>query len=199
MAQRVSKLPSAAVTPQLGASSGQQAEAPAGSSAPATATSVVGARVLKPPPKKAQPGPASATAPKAEKPSGAGKKVYIVAEENDPLRIQLGDFLSEIGLEEVEVKRTHGQMLDLDAFQHRDDVTYAFFIFNNEDLSYAMFELGHFVGKLGKGRVSVLHMSDVNFPKNVPGVLAKPIVVKLEESSLAIMKELKAAGYTMSF
>jgi hypothetical protein len=37
-------------------------------------------------------------------------------------------------------------------------------------------------------------MSDVNFPKNVPGVLAKPIVIKLEEASLGLLKELKAAG-----
>ncbi len=171
-------------------------ESAPGSAAPATATRVVGARVLKPPPKKtAPPAPAAASAPEA----GLGNKVYVVGEENDPLKAQLSTFLSEIGLEEIEVKRTHGQMLDLDAFQHKEDVRYAFFIFNSEDLSYAMFELGHFVGKLGKGRVSVLHMSDVNFPKNVPGVQAKPVVVKLEESSLAIMKELKAAGYKISF
>jgi predicted nucleotide-binding protein len=61
-----------------------------------------------------------------------------------------------------------------------------------------MFELGHFVGKLGKGRVVVLHMSDVEVPKNIPGVLTKPIVVKLEEASLSIMKELKGAGYVIS-
>jgi hypothetical protein len=37
-------------------------------------------------------------------------------------------------------------------------------------------------------------MTDVNFPKNVPGVIAKPIVVKLEEASLGLLRELKAAG-----
>lgn len=181
---------------------------PGAGAAPATATRVVGARVLKPPPKKVAPDaapapsggqPTPAAPPTAAPAPAAGNKVYIVAEENDPLRAQLSDFLAEIGLEEIAVKRTHGQMLDLDAFQHRDDVRYAFFVFNSEDLAYAMFELGHFVGKLGKGRVSVLHMSDVNFPKNVPGVQAKPVVVKLEELSLAIMKELKVAGYTLNF
>ncbi len=182
-----------------------QVAAPSG--APATATRVVGARVLKPPPKRsapdAAPAPSPSQQPAASTPatgsSAVGNKVYVIAEENDPLRAQLSTFLAEIGLEEIDVSRTHGQMLDLDAFQLQNDVGYAFFIFNSEDLSYAMFELGHFVGKLGKGKVSVLHMSDVNFPKNVPGVLAKPIVVKLEESSLAIMKELKAAGYKISF
>jgi hypothetical protein len=41
-------------------------------------------------------------------------------------------------------------------------------------------------------------MSDVNFPKNVPGVLIKPIVVKLEEASFGILKDLKAAGYQIN-
>jgi hypothetical protein len=38
----------------------------------------------------------------------------------------------------------------------------------------------------------------VNFPKVVPGVSIKPIVVKLEESTLSIMRELKAVGYKLN-
>ena len=86
-------------------------------------------------------------------------------------------------------------MLLLDKIQDRQDAKYAFFVFNSEDLGYAMFELGHFVGKLGQGRVCVLHMSDVNVPRNIPGVTVKPIVVKLEEASFSILKELKGFGY----
>jgi hypothetical protein len=41
-------------------------------------------------------------------------------------------------------------------------------------------------------------MSDVNFPKNIPGVSAKSIVVRLEEASLGLMKELKALGFKIS-
>jgi predicted nucleotide-binding protein len=125
-------------------------------------------------------------------------RVYVIGEDSDPLRVQLTEFLSEIGLQEVAVPRVHGQMLALDTFKHEDDIKYAFFVFNSDDLAYAMFELGHFVGRLGQGHVSVLHMSDVAFPKNVPGIIVKPIVVKLEEASLAIMKELKGAGYKIS-
>lgn len=175
------------------------AAAPA-AAAPAPAESAGGARVLRPPPKAAA-APAVAPAPAAPAPApsnGAGSRVYVIGEENDPLRVQLAQFLSEIGLEEVGVNRTHGQMLALDSFQHSPDIKYAFFVFSSDDLAYAMFELGHFVGKLGQGRVSVLHMSDVNFPKSVPGITVKPIVVKLEEASLAIMKELKGAGYKIS-
>jgi predicted nucleotide-binding protein len=133
-------------------------------------------------------------APAASTVAEESNKVYVVGDENDPLRQQLSMFLDEIGLKEITVNRQHGTMLALDELEDRKDAKYAFFIFNSDDLSYAMFELGHFVGKLGKGRVCVLHMTDVNFPKNVPGVSIKPIVVKLEEASLSIIKELKAAG-----
>ena len=158
-----------------------------------------GGRVLKPPPKP--PGSAPAPPPPAPaKSDGAGeKRVYVVAEQDDPLKAQLSQFLSEIGLEEIALNRVHGQMLALEDIPERQDVRFAFFVFNSDDLTYAMFELGHFVGKLGKGRVCVLHMSDVNFPKTVPGASVKSIVVKLEEASLGIMKELKGVGYQISF
>jgi hypothetical protein len=41
-------------------------------------------------------------------------------------------------------------------------------------------------------------MSDVNFPKNIPGVLVKSIVVKLEEASFGLLKDLKAGGYQIN-
>jgi hypothetical protein len=160
-----------------------------------------GVRVLKPPPKKPQASPGPAPAQQAS-PASAGQatdnKVYVIGEKDDPLRIQLEQFISDIGLEKVPLDRQKGQMLALDSLQERPDVKYAFFVINPEDLEYTMFELGHFVGKLGKGRVCALHMSDVNFPKNIPGVTAKSIVVRLEEASLGLMKELKALGFKIS-
>ncbi|MBI5463335.1 MAG: hypothetical protein HY966_00100, partial [Ignavibacteriales bacterium] len=109
-----------------------------------------GARVLKPPPKSAAapppPQPAAPTAP-------ANNKVYVVSEPNDPLLTQLSQFLSEIGVEDIPLTRNEGQMLMLDTIPERTDVRFAFFVVNSSDLSFAMFEIGHFVGKLGKGHV----------------------------------------------
>jgi predicted nucleotide-binding protein len=155
-----------------------------------------GARVLKPPPKPA--GVAQAAAPQAAASQGSVNKVYVIGEQNDPLRMDLGDFLKEIGLEEIAIQREHGKMLALDQLKDQKDARYAFFVFNSDDLAYAMFELGHFVGKLGQGHVCVLHMSDVNVPKNIPGVTVKTIVVKLEEASMSLMRELKGVGYKLS-
>lgn len=159
-----------------------------------TVSETGGARVLKPPPKREGAGPAV----KPAAPAGVGKKVYVVGEENDALKQQLSQFLQEIGLEEVTLTRDHGKMLALDAIKHDDSIKCAFFVFNSDDLTYAMFELGHFVGKIGAGHVIVLHMTDVDFPRNVPGVSVKPIVVKLEEAGLSIIKELKSLGYQIS-
>jgi predicted nucleotide-binding protein len=179
-------------------------------SASAASNESGGVRTLKPPPKKAatqeipsQPQPASAPtqtqAPLSSPPvASQSNKVYVIGEESDPLRAELLQFLVEIGLLPVEIERQHGQMLALDSVQDRAEVKYAFFVINTDDLAYAMFEIGHFVGKLGKNRVCVIHMSDVSFPKNVPGVVTKPIVVKLEEANFSIMKELKALGFQIN-
>jgi predicted nucleotide-binding protein len=156
-----------------------------------------GKRILKPPPKK----PAeSSMQPNTQAPSSSqSKKVYVIGELDEPLRVQLMQFLNEIGLEEITIERQHGQMLPLDSLQMDADVKFAFFIINREDLTYAMFELGHFVGKLGRNRVCVLHSSDVRFPNNMPGVLVKLITVKLEEASFGLLKDLKSAGYQLNF
>jgi len=150
-------------------------------------------RVLKPPPK-----PAAAQPQAPQVPTGGCTKVYSIGEKGDPLREQLTLFIRELGLEEISLDRERGKMIALDKLQERNDVRYAFFVLNSDDLSYAMFEIGHFVGKLGNNHVCVLHMTDVNFPKNVPGVAIRPIVVKLEEASFSVLKDLKAAGYKIS-
>ncbi len=181
------------------------ATAPAGPvaapAAPAGASSTEqsgGPRILKPPPKSVQTQVTPPQQQPAVSPPGPVTKVYIIGEAGDPLREQLSQFIKELGLEEVKLDRERGKMLALDKLQDRPEVRYAFFILNSDDLSYAMFELGHFVGKLGNNHVCVLHMTDVNFPKGVPGVAVRPIVVKLEEASFSVMKDLKAAGYKIS-
>lgn len=159
-----------------------------------------GTRTLKPPPKPgsaAPPAPAHVASPPVSAAASPGK-VYVIGEGTDPLRQQLAIFLNEIGIAEIPIERNHVEMIALDTIADNPGASFAFFVFNSDDLTYAMFELGHFVGKLGKNHVIVLHMTDVEVPKNIPGVLVKPIVVKLEEASLSIMRELKTAGYVLS-
>lgn len=162
----------------------------------AAQTSTGGPRTLKPPPKAAAPAAPPSSAPAAQ---DMAKKAFVIGEINDPLRQQLAEFLENVGVEEIPVDRIRGEMIALEGITDSQEAKFAFFVLNSEDMSYAMFELGHFVGKLGKNHVMVLHMTDVDVPKNIPGVLIKPIVVKLEEASLTIIKELSSAGYTLKF
>jgi len=156
-----------------------------------------GKRILKPPPKKPSESPAKQSV--RSESNAQSKKVYVIGELDEPLRIQLLRFLDEIGLEEVTIEREHGKMIPLTSFQLDADIKFAFFIINPHDVVYAMFEIGHFVGKLGKNRVCVLHSPGVSFPNNMPGVLVKMITFKLEEASFGLMKDLKSAGYKISF
>ena len=168
-----------------------------GESSTVTSSKTGGRRILRPPPKKPGESPVQ---PIAESPSNVqSKKVYVIGELDEPLFVQSLKFLHEIGLEEVTIERDHGKMLPLDSLQVDAEVKFAFFIINPDDLVYAMFEIGHFVGNLGKNRVCVLHNSDTKFPQNIPGVLVKLITVKLEEASFGLMKDLKSAGYQINF
>jgi predicted nucleotide-binding protein len=160
------------------------------------AADATGVRTLKPPPKQAPQATAQPTAPPQS--AEQASKVYVIGEVDDPLRVQLMQFLGEIGIEEIDIERERGKMLPLDTLQVDVSAKFAFFIINQDDLAYVMFELGHFVGKLGKNRVCALHMSDVDFPKNIPGVLTKSIVIKLEEASFGLLKDLKASGYQIN-
>lgn len=167
-------------------------------SATVTSSETGGKRILKPPPKRPAESPVQTNTQLP--PNAENNKLYVIGELDEPLRVQLLQFLNEIGLEEVTIERQHGQMLPLDTLQVDAGIKFAFFVINTADIAYAMFEIGHFVGKLGKNRVCVLHNSDVNFPNNMmPGVLVKLITVKLEEASFGLLKDLKAAGYQINF
>lgn len=186
-------------SPELGAEPVKAAPAPQPAAVESQTQGTGATRTLKPPTRTVSP-PAGASpvqAAQAQAPAAA-KKAYVIGEINDSLRQQLAGFLEEVGVEEIPIDRIRGEMIALESITHAEGAEFAFFVLNSEDLTYAMFELGHFVGNLGKNHVMVLHMTDVEVPKNIPGVVVKPIVVKLEEASLSIIKELRSAGYALS-
>ena len=184
-------------SPELAAEAVKAASAPQPAAVESQPQGTGATRTLKPPTRTISPPAGAAPAQAAPAPAPA-KKAYVIGEINDPLRQQLAAFLDEVGVEEIPIDRIRGEMLALESIRDEGAAKFAFFVLNSEDLAYAMFELGHFVGNLGKNHVMVLHMTDVEVPKNIPGVVVKPIVVKLEEASLSIIKELRSAGYALS-
>ena len=57
-------------------------------------------------------------------------------------------------------------------------------------------ELGYFIGKLGRDRVLPLHTEGVELPSDIHGLLYVPID-KADTWKFALVKELKAAGYSV--
>ena len=170
----------------------------ASESSTVTSAEIGGKRILKPPPKKTVEAPVPQPSYVQGQPVSQSKKVYVIGVSDEPLRVKLMQFLNEIGLEGVAIDRQARQMLPLDTLQVDAEIKFAFFIIGTDDLAFAMFEIGHFVGKLGKNRVCVLHNSDINFPNIMPGVLVKSIDVKFEEASFGLLKDLKSAGYQIN-
>ena len=146
-------------------------------------------------PKPAEPPPT----PAAKTPPGNYHRVYIVSAANNPLQQQLISLLKELGIEATAYQRTGGGSdALLTHFDKQPPTHYAFYLIGNDDIPSAMFEMGYLVGKIGPGRVCCIYQKDVQVPKNIPGVQRKEIVVKLEEISFSLIKELKAAGYSVS-
>ena len=60
-----------------------------------------------------------------------------------------------------------------------------------------IFELGYFVGKLGRERVCCLYNGEVEIPSDMAGVLYLPFQKSVKECFSDIVKELKHAGYQL--
>jgi predicted nucleotide-binding protein len=129
---------------------------------------------------------------------GASKSVLVLSSSVTELQAQLISMLKEIGIDGIIFQRqttTDGVVSFLEKYS---DVKYAYYLFTKADINNAMFELGYLVGKVGAGRICCIHQKDDAPPKGIPGINYKEIIYKLEEISFGLMKDLKAAGYTVS-
>ncbi|HTX19266.1 MAG TPA: TIR domain-containing protein [Bacteroidota bacterium] len=164
-----------------------------------------------PPPPPPEPSPAKPAAevehphtaepskPSAKVSSPATNRVYIVSAANNPLLPQLTAFLKELGIDTAVYQRTGGGSdALLSSFEKQPAMHYAFYLAAPDDVPSAMFEMGFLVGKMGSSHVCCIYPKDSPVPKTIPGVQKKEIVVKLEEISFSLIKELKAAGYSVS-
>lgn len=61
-----------------------------------------------------------------------------------------------------------------------------------------VFELGYFVGKLGRNRVCCLYKRNVTTPSDIAGLIYKSYREHVNEVKFDIVKELKRAGYEVS-
>jgi predicted nucleotide-binding protein len=59
------------------------------------------------------------------------------------------------------------------------------------------FEFGYFVGKLGRDRVCCIYKEGVKLPGDLTGLIYKKVADSIEPQAFSIIKELKAAGFSI--
>lgn len=155
-----------------------------------------------------------------ESSTNKSKKVFVVHGHDERSKTNLEVFLHEIGLEPVVLHRQadEGQTI-IEKFEKHSDVGYAFILLTPDEIAYlsaeenkpdgerlkefrarpnVIFEFGYFVGRLGRAKVCCLHTGDVKLPSDVSGVIYKNYKTSIEEVAYSIIKDLKAAGYTVA-
>jgi predicted nucleotide-binding protein len=140
-----------------------------------------------------------------------GKKVFLVHGTDTGPRESCARFLSQLGLEVVILHEqpNQGQTV-IEKFEKHANVRFAVVLLTADDLGGArsvqfdsqkprarqnvIFELGFFLGRLGRSKVCALYEEGVELPSDYHGVLYVPIDSG-EAWKFRLAKELKTAGF----
>lgn len=142
--------------------------------------------------------------------------VFIVHGHDHALKAELEVFLSEIGLNPIVLHRQPDEGLTvIEKFERHANVPFAFVLLTPDDFAYSaaeadkpeperkvefrarqnvVFEMGFFVGKLGRSGVCCIYKSDVALPSDLAGLVYKPVTNSIGEIGYSLIKELQAAG-----
>ena len=146
-------------------------------------------------------------------------RVFVVHGHDSELKTDVERFLREIGLEPVVLHRQPDEGATIiEKFEKHADVGFAFVLLTPDEVAYTVdqesvpedqraterrarpnviFEFGYFVGQLGRPRVCCLHKGDVTVPSDLDGLVYKKIGDSVDEQGISIIRELKAAGYSV--
>jgi predicted nucleotide-binding protein len=133
---------------------------------------------------------------------------------DDGAKHELDRFLAEIGLEPVILDRhpDQGQTI-LEKFEKHSSVGYAIALLTPDDSTQpdgagarveqrarqnVIFELGFFLGELGRRRVCCLYRRGVTLPSDIHGLIYKEFRDHVSEVKWDLIKELRAAGYKIA-
>ncbi len=143
--------------------------------------------------------------------STQNRKIFIVHGHDDEMVQATARFVKQIGFDPVILKEQPNQdRTIIEKFEDYADVPIAIVLFSPDDLGKAkdedslkprprqnvVFELGFFIGKLGRNKVVVLHKVVENFEmfSDFQGVLFEPFKDGWE---LKVAKEIKTAGFNI--
>lgn len=136
-------------------------------------------------------------------------RVFIVHGRDDSTKMTIAQFLKDLGLEPIILHEqpNKGRTL-IEKFEDHSNVVYAVVLLTPDDLGglvsepnnqsprarqNVIFEMGHFFGRLGRGRVCALLSSEVERPSDIDGILYIPMD-QTGEWKGSLLRELKEAG-----
>ncbi|HYI39449.1 MAG TPA: TIR domain-containing protein [Allosphingosinicella sp.] len=141
-------------------------------------------------------------------------KVFIIHGHDRAAKTELELFLNEIGLEPVVLHRQADQGLTIiEKFEKHSCVDYAVALLTPDDRvapsddsgnqgaaeyrarQNVIFELGFFLGKLGRKRVCCIYRRGVTPPSDIAGLIYKEYREHVEDVKWELLKELRSAGY----
>jgi predicted nucleotide-binding protein len=153
--------------------------------------------------------PVSQPSPEGEARSNASRKVFVVHGHDHGAKDAMARFLEKIELQAIILHEQPDQGFTIiEKFEtYAKQVAFAVVLLTPDDLGGAasvpvqaararqnvIFELGYFVGKLGRGRACLLRKGDVEIPSDLYGVIYTDMDTA-EGWKLKLVKELKAAG-----
>jgi predicted nucleotide-binding protein len=113
------------------------------------------------------------------------EKVFLICRSEEPFRHQVARFLEKLGLIPIVLVEQPGEgRTFIEKLEDYSDIAHAVVLSTPDDLGRTtkggstlhsttqniIFELGYFLGKCGRGKVSVLCDKNVEFPSNYSGV-----------------------------
>lgn len=140
------------------------------------------------------------------------KSIFLVHGHDEAVKHSVARFLERLGLNVVILheKPSKSQTI-IEKFEENSDVSFAVVLLTPDDLGATassrkkphkrarqnvVFELGYFIGKLGRSRVCALYASDVELPSDFDGVIYVPYD-KAGGWKTKVATEIKAAGISI--
>lgn len=141
-----------------------------------------------------------------------GKIIFIVHGHDEETKEKVSRFIEKLGFEALILHEqpNKGRTI-IEKFEDYSDVPYAIILLTPDDEGYpknkkeqvksrarqnVIFELGFFIGKLGRENVCALYQEGVEIPSDYKGVLYIPLD-KEDGWQLKLAKEMKAAGLSV--
>ena len=137
-----------------------------------------------------------------------GTKVFLIHGRDEAAKLDVARFLEQLDLEPVILaEQPSGGKTIIEKFETHADVGYAVALLTADDVGSrhgedavqprarqnVIFELGYFIGRLGRERVCALTKGQPEIPSDYSGVVYVPMVS--DAWKMGLIKELKAAGF----